>query len=289
MNPKSFLFIGSWMQPLKALPLQQRWNVMEAIAEYSISGSVPTSLDAMETIAFGFIRNEIDRMKHRRNEVCEKRRAAANARWEKNQPTAMQTESVKVHENSDAKACNSLHADAPYDIESVSESESGSESEKKPSSTSSGVRVRENAGKQPPYDDSQLLIRFFGAANRAKVEALAMKHRVPIDMLKAMAEEITVQWALTDKTHDSYHDASLHLVFALADKVGRERKSRLQAIAEGGMPDGRANGMLGVGEYIDSEGRRTYNGVDFIPNDAPPRPGKAFYWNATTSSWDDIQ
>ena len=289
MNPKSFLFIKSWMQPLKALPLQQRWNVMEAIVEYSTSGCIPESLDTMETLAFGFIRNEIDRMRHHRNETYAKRQAAANVHREKKQHTAMQTDAVNSNDDSDAKACNALHHDAPYDIESVSESESGSESEKKPSSTSSGVRMRENAGKQPPYDDSQLLIRFFGAANRAKVEALAMKHRVPIDMLKAMAEEITVQWALTDKTHDSYHDASLHLVFALADKVGRERKSRLQAIAEGGMPDGRANGMLGVGEYMDSEGRRTYNGVDFIPNDAPPRPGKAFYWNATTSSWDDIQ
>lgn len=31
MNPKSFLFIGLWMQPIKALPLQQRCNVMEAV------------------------------------------------------------------------------------------------------------------------------------------------------------------------------------------------------------------------------------------------------------------
>ena len=30
MNPKSFLFIGLWIQPIKALPLGQRWNVMEA-------------------------------------------------------------------------------------------------------------------------------------------------------------------------------------------------------------------------------------------------------------------
>ena len=34
MNPKSFLFIGLWMQPIKALPLQQRWNVMEAVTAH---------------------------------------------------------------------------------------------------------------------------------------------------------------------------------------------------------------------------------------------------------------
>ncbi|MDE6057545.1 MAG: hypothetical protein K2F93_05985, partial [Muribaculaceae bacterium] len=74
MNPKSFLFIKSWMQPLKALPLQQRWNVMEAIVEYSTSGCIPESLDTMETLAFGFIRNEIDRMRHHRKEAYRKRR-----------------------------------------------------------------------------------------------------------------------------------------------------------------------------------------------------------------------
>lgn len=42
------------MQPLRALPLQQRRNVMEAIVEYSTSGSISTSLDTMETVAFGF-------------------------------------------------------------------------------------------------------------------------------------------------------------------------------------------------------------------------------------------
>lgn len=286
MNQKSFLFVGAWMQPLKALPVHQRWNVVEAIVEYSTSGTISESLDPMETVAFGFIRNEIDRMHSRRNEVCEKRRAAAAARWERGQAKAMQN---------DTNACSEEQADAPYDIESVSgsssESVSGSEpkSAKTSSPTSTGVCVKGSAGKAEPYDESELLGRFFDTSNQAKLEALAMKHRLPVSQLKAMAEEITIQWALTDKTHESYHDASTHLIFALGEKASRERKSRLQAIADGVIPSEQPNGMLGIDEYIDSEGRRTYNGVDFIPNDAPPRPGRAFWWNQTTHSWDDIQ
>ena len=102
MNPKSFLFVGSWIQPLKALPLKQRWNVMEAIVEYSISGKVPESPDAMEALAFGFIRNEIDRMRHYRKEAYRKRRAAANDLHGTEQPTDMQTETATAHEDSDA-------------------------------------------------------------------------------------------------------------------------------------------------------------------------------------------
>ena len=168
MNPKSFLFIKSWMQPLKALPLQQRWNVMEAIVEYSTSGCIPESLDTMETLAFGFIRNEIDRMRHHRNETHAKRQAAANVHREKKQHTAMQTDSENSNDDSDAKACNALHHDAPYDIESVSESKSKSESEKKLSSTSSGVRMRGNVGKHSPHDDSKPQTNISGASNRTK-------------------------------------------------------------------------------------------------------------------------
>lgn len=285
MNQKSFLFVGSWMQPLKTLPVQQRWNVVEAIVEYSTSGKVSDALDPMETIAFGFIRNEIDRMHNRRNEVCEKRRVAATARWGRNKENA---------EQPDANGCNAYQADAPYDKESESNSGSVSgsepESTKTPSSMPKGVRVKGNAGNAKRYDESELLGRFFDASNQAKLEAIAMQHHVGISDLRRMAEEITIQWALTEKTHGSYHDASTHLIFALGEKANRERKSRLQAIADGTIiPATKAKGMLGIDEYIDGQGRRTYNGVDFIPQDAPPRPGRAFYWNQTTQSWDDIQ
>ncbi len=287
MKAKSFLFVGSWMEPLKALPIAQRWNVMEAIVEYATSGVLCRNLEFTESIAFGFIRNEIDRMQIKRTEVCERRRSAANIRWRKECKDLKQAEETDSKHPMNANASIAMHADAPYDIESVSESKPVSD--KKSTTTPACACVRGNAGNEKSYHDSQLLPRFFDSSNQAKLEALAMKHRTPIDNLKTMAEEITMQWALTDKTHDSYHDAASHLIFALADKIQRERKSRLQVISEGGRAGEESNGELGIGEYFDSEGRRTYNGVDFIPNDAPPRPGKAFYWNTATNSWDDIQ
>ncbi len=290
MNTKSFLFVGAWMQPLKSLPLEQRWNVLEAIVEYSTAGEVTVTLDAMESLAFTFIRNEIDRMQTKRADVCEKRRESANKRWKKDQKPTPQAAPEASNDATDANACKSKQADAPFDIISVSESVSESKPvSEKTTTTATCVRARGNAGKDAPFHDSELLPRFFDSSNQAKLEALAMKHRTPISTLRTMAEEITMQWALTDKTHDSYHDAASHLIFALADKVQRERKSRLQAISDVGTIGEESKGILGIGEYIDSEGRRTYNGIDFIPNDAPPRPGKAFYWNAATNSWDDIQ
>jgi len=47
-----------------------------------------------------------------------------------------------------------------------------------------------------------------------------------------------------------------------------------------------ANAQLGVGEFIDAAGRRTYGtGRATIPNDAPPRPSERHCWNESTSQW----
>ncbi len=40
MNAKTFLFVAAWMKPLKTLPLEQRWNVIEAITEYATTGQI---------------------------------------------------------------------------------------------------------------------------------------------------------------------------------------------------------------------------------------------------------
>lgn len=43
---------------------------------------------------------------------------------------------------------------------------------------------------------------------------------------------------------------------------------------------------LGIGEYIDTAGRRTYGtGAATIPADAPARPSERHYWNASTKQW----
>ncbi len=186
MSTKSFLFISSWMQPLKNLPLQERWNVIEAIVEYSTSGTISKSLGVMENIAFGFIRNEIDRMKRHRSEVCERKRAAANTRWGKNNKASKDMDATAVfNQHTDANACKCMHSDTPYDIESVSESNSESESKpesEKKSSTTSGVCAGGNAGKETSCDNSQLIPQFPATSNQAKIESIALRHHIPIEI-----------------------------------------------------------------------------------------------------------
>lgn len=43
---------------------------------------------------------------------------------------------------------------------------------------------------------------------------------------------------------------------------------------------------LGVGEYLDASGNRTYgSGRTIIPQDAPPRPSERHSWNASNNQW----
>ena len=48
MNPKSFLFIGLWIQPIKVLPLRQRRNVMEAVTAHE--DTYANACNAMEAV-----------------------------------------------------------------------------------------------------------------------------------------------------------------------------------------------------------------------------------------------
>ncbi len=143
MKAKTFLFIGSWMEPLKALPVEQRWNVMEAIVEYATSGELCRELELTESIAFAFLRNEIDRMRNYRTDVCESRRNAANISRRKECTAPKYAEEAYPEHTMNANACKSMQADAPYDIESVSESKSKTVSDKKSSSTTACARESE--------------------------------------------------------------------------------------------------------------------------------------------------
>lgn len=55
----------------------------------------------------------------------------------------------------------------------------------------------------------------------------------------------------------------------------------------GGVSDAPSStNRLGVGEYIDGSGNRTYgSGKAIIPQDAPPRPSARHSWNASNNQW----
>ncbi len=111
MNAKTFLFVAAWMKPLKTLPLEQRWNVIEAITEYATTGQMTMELDPMESMAFLFIRNEIDRMKNYRTEQLEKKRGRRQEKANEAHKLPKETNqasSTDANNEKDANACNPM-------------------------------------------------------------------------------------------------------------------------------------------------------------------------------------
>lgn len=86
---------------LKRLSLEEKGLLFECIMDYAEYGEVP-ELDGMAGVAWDFIQPRIDRDAERYEEVSERRRQAAQKRWDK-QEKEMQA---------DANECKSMQMDA---------------------------------------------------------------------------------------------------------------------------------------------------------------------------------
>lgn len=294
MKKKSFLFVASWLEPMKVLTPEQRWSIIEAVSMYATTGTKPGEMSAIERVVFAFICNDVDEMSNKYQDICEKRRKAAQARWGR-EDGVVKGEGSRVNEEKsrekDADASDAMQTTINKKANKQKNKESNKQeskkAENKTSTTTSCAYVREEGAAPTSYTDHQLVDHFFDTRNLAKLEALAMRLQTDIKSLRQMAVEIVDQWALTGKTHTDYQDASTHLVYVLEGKTAKIRRQKLSEYTGTGPASEEYRGVLGVGEYRDSKGRRTYNGIDTVPDDAPPRPGKAYWWSKTTEQWED--
>lgn len=126
-------------------------------------------------------------------------------------------------------------------------------------------------------------------ARKQKIKARLIEFGKPeawMPTVEALFEEIVASdflrgsnnkgWAAT---FDWVFDSPKNWVKVLEGNYGNNRGNVKQASQQ-------ANVQLGVGEYIDNTGRRTYGtGRATIPADAPPRPSERHAWNSSTSQW----
>lgn len=83
MNPTKFTITTAWSKCIAAMPDMDRLAVYDAIFKYVEEGEEPTDLSEAASIAFMFIRCDIDTLHKQRQNASAKRAAAANARWSK--------------------------------------------------------------------------------------------------------------------------------------------------------------------------------------------------------------
>ena len=79
MQRNSFIFYKDWFDIIEQLPKKSQLAIYRAIPRYVFTGERPT--DQLASVAFMFIEKQILSQQERFDETCEKRKAAANKRW----------------------------------------------------------------------------------------------------------------------------------------------------------------------------------------------------------------
>ena len=107
MDKESFIFHSKWMDAIAELPDNIRLEIYETIIRYSTTGEL-TELSPMAKLAFNFIKGHIDKDAEKYDDICTKRKNAAQNRWKKNNE---ETPSAKADTNvfsSDTKNTNAF-------------------------------------------------------------------------------------------------------------------------------------------------------------------------------------
>lgn len=86
MCKEAFVFYGSWCDAIKDLPVETKVEIYEATIQYGLTGSTE-QLSPMAKLAFGFIKNDIDRnnktYEERQRQRSEAGKRGNEARWGK--------------------------------------------------------------------------------------------------------------------------------------------------------------------------------------------------------------
>lgn len=100
MQRNSFIFYKDWFDIIEQLPKKSQLAIYRAIPRYVFTGERPT--DQLASVAFMFIEKQILSQQERFDETCEKRKAAANKRWnDAKNANAKDAKENKIEENED--------------------------------------------------------------------------------------------------------------------------------------------------------------------------------------------
>ena len=105
---ESFVMYTNYIRKIKLLTIEQRGILLTAILAYEAGEDIP-QLDDMTTMAFEFIKDDLDANRQKYEDTCNKNRENAQKRWEKKKKTdATASDRMRVDAN---------HADNEYEYE----------------------------------------------------------------------------------------------------------------------------------------------------------------------------
>ena len=100
MEKDSFVLYGSQYDAIKNFTNEQKGELLDALFRYVIEAKTPDIKDREVRVAFAFFRMQIDMDTQKYEAICEKRRAAIQKRWQKDDNTK-ENKSIQMNTNVD--------------------------------------------------------------------------------------------------------------------------------------------------------------------------------------------
>jgi hypothetical protein len=252
------IFYKDWYEAVKDFSPDERLKAYDAIMQYAFEGVVPE--DKFIRAATALMRTAIDRDNNKYDEVCERNRRNVMNRWRKrfgNDTTEY-----------DRKQPNTV---ATYnDNDNYNGNDNDNDNDNKPTTKVAG----NNKDKEKKDIEKKKVAK------------------APVRFKKPTVEEVSAYC----NDRGNYINAQNFVDFYESKgwKVGSSpMKDWKAAVRTWEQRDGRPRrknnqqaNNLGVGEYIDDTGRRTYGtGRATIPMSAPPRPSERYSWDEQSQNW----
>lgn len=252
---KTFLFFCGWAEVLADFKPEDRCAVYDAVIAYAENGTLP-NLDPVLRMAFKFIKKDIDEMRSKYETICEKRREAINKRWAKRNAASQQG----AHDSdgdtivsSEYNRYKPIHSKHNHEHEHKHEHEFSDE----------------NIDKEKENDKRKSAVRFT-PPTAEEVADFAQEKGYAIDADRFIAYYESNGWRVGKNPMKDWRAA-------VRSWVARDKAQNPVQGAQ----------SLGVGEFINAKGIRTYGtGGQRVPQDAPARPSEAHYWSETTKRWE---
>lgn len=322
MMRKTFVFYTSWWDALEEFSLEMQFTVYKAIITYVKTGEVPEIEDVASRAAFNLIRTNIDMAQAEYDAKSRKRSSAAQKRWSKSKDDSADEPQSLTSKKSTTSTTTNPETDAPEteaeaeesaadatdtekdaaedekeaaeDEKDAAEDEKDAAEDEKDTTEDEKEAAEKDRDAAEPEDDAkrdltaqQVLSEFLCHRRADQFERLAKELGVTRQTLETMAYDVANEWRMTDMLHDSYTAGARHLVNTIRKKLSfNNNKSGKPTTSASRANRSDTQPKLGVGEYINERGERTYgrSGV-VVPPNAPPRPSNGHWWHDISEAW----
>ena len=255
MDKESIVFYKDWWDAISELPEDIQHKAIKAVMDYAFKGEEPE--DTMLRFATAQIRMFINRDRKRYEAICEKRREYARRGGLAKAAKSKQEEAKAA--KSEQELPNVAYNDNGNDNGNDNDNGLSKESNNKNNNIEKEIVKKKTAER-------------FIAPTIDEVQEYAIQKGYIIDAEHFVDYYTANGWKVGRNPMKDWRAALRTWVTRYR---GQAQPQRTQS--------------LGVGEYINAKGIRTYgNSGQAVPPEAPPRPSEAHWWSDASQRWENM-